>query len=1035
MTPEKWKRARTVFDAALEHPATEVGAWLEAECGDDRELLSEVRNMLEEHARTGALDQPVWPLPATPPATLAAPSPVFAPGQLIAGRYRILRYLSRGGMGEVYEAEHQLLPDHVALKTLLPAIASDGAMIARFKQEIQLARRIAHPNVCRVFDLEVHPPATPVGSVVYFLTMEFLNGETLSAHLQREGAMSPEKTLPLLRQMTEALGAAHRAGVIHRDFKPSNVILVRTGTELRAVTTDFGLARSFRAEGEVTATLTSAVAGTLDYMAPELLAGAPAGVRSDVYALGMVAYKMATGSLPYPGETPLSAAFLRAKKPVPSPRGKVPDLPPEWERTILRALEAEPALRFASVHEFYKGLTGEAPSVTLPIPVITRRRALVAAAGVGAMATGGAGWKLWSGSRNRLTPEAARLYQQGVDNIQAGAYLAATKALEQVVQLAPRFSPAHARLAESWLELDLTEKASREFLVVRREDNSSLPAVDRLRIEAIDLTLTRELVAAVAKFETIRKESGDDSGASDVDLGRACEKAHLLERAIEAYRRAAEGPAHMAAAWLRLGVLYSKRRKLEDSEKAFDEADRRYRQASNLEGLTELTLQRGVDANRRGHFEDAVTLLRKAMEQAHDAGSLQQEIGARLSLANVSYATGDTAAAEALAKEALAAAQANQMESLTIRGLINLGEAHQGRNDLQGAERYFRDSLALANRTGSLRLAAQAQLNFASLYDRLDSPDEQLRAAKAALDYYQPNRWVTETFSALTLIARAEQHRGNYAAALSSFERLMDEANKTQNAAGILTAEESLGDVLLAMDDFPKALEHYRRFLELSRDALKIGYAARDCAKTLARLGHHADAVSELKKADAAATTVSALRPSLTRLRAEMALFNNQLPAALEVTRAGLASPSLSPLTMVDLTRLSGLALFRSGARQPGLLKCDEAYTSARKLNDPDEILETGIALLEALAATRDSARVPVVFHDLEPSLEAHPESRWRALALMVRVDRSYLDRARTAAEHLISLWGRDAFQVYLKRPDLVELAKPFLSMNQAKAY
>ena len=267
MTPDRWQRARKVFDTVIEQSPSEADAYLRAECAGDDELMSEVRRMLQEYQRTGTLDHPPWDL--TPP--FSVPPPVFSPGQLVAGRYRIVRYLSRGGMGEVYEAEHPLLPDHVALKTLLPAIASDEAMIARFKQEIQLARRIAHPNVCKVFDLEWHEAEGAAGSTILFLTMEFLQGETLSSRIHRDGRMNAAEALPLIEQMAEALDAAHRSGVIHRDFKTSNVMLVPSGSGVRTVVTDFGLARGIRTDSESTATLTNNVAGTLAYMAPELL--------------------------------------------------------------------------------------------------------------------------------------------------------------------------------------------------------------------------------------------------------------------------------------------------------------------------------------------------------------------------------------------------------------------------------------------------------------------------------------------------------------------------------------------------------------------------------------------------------------------------------------------------------------------------------------------------------------------------------------------------------------------------------------------
>ena len=184
------------------------------------------------------------------------------------------------------------------------------------------------------------------------------------------------------------------------------------------------------------------------------------------------------------------------------------------------------------------------------------------------------------------------------------------------------------------------------------------------------------------------------------------------------------------SAWLRLGVIYGRQRKLAESQSAFAEADRGYQQASNLEGLTELTLERGVAANRNQKHTDAAVLLRNAMERAHDIGNLHQEISAKLSLANVSYASGDGELAETLAREALAAAQANQMEPLTIRGFVNLGTAHLVKGDFAGAEQNFQEALSFALSTNSPRLAALSRLNLSSLYDRLHRSDDQIREAR-----------------------------------------------------------------------------------------------------------------------------------------------------------------------------------------------------------------------------------------------------------------------------------------------------------------
>jgi hypothetical protein len=982
--------------------------------------------MLEEQHRSGALDHPLWEVPPAPFAT-----PVFSPGQVVAGRYRIVRYLSRGGMGEVYEAEDSELPDRVALKTLLPAIASDDAMIASFKQEIRLARKIAHPNVCKVFDLEWHQADNASQGTILFLTMEFLPGETLALRMEREGRMGAAASLPLLEQMADALEAAHRAGVIHRDFKPSNVMLVPSARGVRVVVTDFGLARAIRTDSQTTATLTNSIAGTLDYIAPEVLTGSVATFRSDIYALGMVAYQMVTGTLPFASEALLAGALQRVNKPVPSPRSLAPDLDPKWEHAILRALDADPGRRFSEADEFPRALRGERVSVVLPS--LTRRKVLAAACAVAALAAGWTGWRSWSSARSQPTPEAARLYQQGVDDIHAGAYYAATNALGQVVQLAPAFSPARARLAESWYELDFPEKALLEFAPIRRLDNSSLPRFDRLQIEAVDLTITREFGAAAAKYEEMRKSAGRDSAGLDVDLGRAYEDAGKLGNAIEAYRRSAEGPSHNPAAWLRLAVLYSRRKKVPESEAAFAAADLRYRQSSNLEGLTELTLQRGVAANRANRYSEAAALLRKAMEYARETGNLQQEISAKLTLANASYAAGDADLAQTLAREALATAQANQMESLTIRGLMNLGDAYRAKGDLSGAERHLQDALTLALRTGSPRLVALSQLHLSSLHDDLDRSEDQIREAKEALAYFQPNHWARETFQSLLLIGRGEQHLGEYALALDSFQRLLDESIKAQDQANIAVAQESLGDVLSDTEDYPKALEHYRGFLAAASARL-AGYAARDYAITLSRLGRYSEALPEFARAEAAAADVPLLHSFLACSRAEMALSRNHFREAVEEARAALARPAtLDSLAATNLTVILGLALLRSIDREAGLRKCQEAAVLARRLDDSGEVLDTNMALLEAWFVTGDSAQALNVFHDLQPALAAHPESRWRAFAMMARSDRQYADGAKRALGQLDTLWGHDAFLQYLKRPDIQELSRPLLQSNSAK--
>ncbi|MEZ4649400.1 MAG: tetratricopeptide repeat protein [Candidatus Eisenbacteria bacterium] len=340
----------------------------------------------------------------------ARPTPrrSFADGAVVANRYRIDAYLDQGGMGQVYRAHDLDLDVPLALKTIQPEIASDPTALRRFKQEILLARSVSHPNVCRIFDLWRDEP-----SDVSFLTMELLAGHTLASRIRSGGAIPTSSALPLVRQMANALQAAHRAGVVHRDFKSANVMLVPAGSGERAVITDFGLAVTVKDQrsdeqarplgpagsdrehgpsaigteethvldslgAESTATIDMsasaprpgaqsppppeprprhAIVGTPAYMSPEQVTGGAIGPASDLYALGVVLFEMVTGQLPFSGPTPIETAREHVTSQPPNPSALV-DVDAHWEETILRLLSKDPAARPASAEDVVLALEG-----------------------------------------------------------------------------------------------------------------------------------------------------------------------------------------------------------------------------------------------------------------------------------------------------------------------------------------------------------------------------------------------------------------------------------------------------------------------------------------------------------------------------------------------------------------------------------------------------------------------------------------------------------------------------------------------------
>jgi serine/threonine protein kinase len=325
------------------------------------------------------------------PGSAARRSPVlavFSAGDLVAARYQIVGLLGAGGMGEVYEAVDTTLAERVALKTIGAVAPLDAQGVARFKAEVQTARRVTHPNVCRVFDVGFHiePARTALGDAlaVPFLTMEMLAGETLRARIAREQRLSAADALMLLGQMAAGLDAAHAAGVVHADLKSENVMLVpRAERGFRVVITDFGLARQHRTDSHESRSSAGFVGGTVGYMAPEQLQGGRPGPAGDIYALGVLMFEMLTGELPFRGSSPLAVAIATVNTTPASLRSFALAVPAAWDEVLRRSLDPEPTRRFASAIELVEALrstAGRRPAAKWRVALAGALAVVVAAA-------------------------------------------------------------------------------------------------------------------------------------------------------------------------------------------------------------------------------------------------------------------------------------------------------------------------------------------------------------------------------------------------------------------------------------------------------------------------------------------------------------------------------------------------------------------------------------------------------------------------------------------------------------------------------
>ena len=392
--------AERLFLAVRACKPEEQDGMLEKMCGDDPELRHMVEGMLADEARAGSfLKHPPFDFldkamanhsPAKQGSngkesnteTAATPVGRFAAGQTLNERFVITRFIAKGGMGEVYEATDQYLHGkRVALKAIRADIADDPGLQERFEREVLLAREVSHPNLCPIHEI-FHCDEPAPGFL--FLTMRLLQGETLAKRLRRAGPVRREEGVAIARQMAAGLAAIHKAGIIHRDIKPNNVMLDGAGSDLHLCITDFGLARALEAEMTVMDS-GFAVIGTPGYIAPELRAGQIPSRASDLFAFGVVLHEAFTAEKP--------AQARDGKSVVPSPRLNASDAPAACVELVKGCLDQDPKVRCEAFDQFVNGRRR-----------VLTRRAFIGTGAAAACAVAGTAWWKWDDLENLLDP-------------------------------------------------------------------------------------------------------------------------------------------------------------------------------------------------------------------------------------------------------------------------------------------------------------------------------------------------------------------------------------------------------------------------------------------------------------------------------------------------------------------------------------------------------------------------------------------------------------------------------------------------------
>jgi len=366
-----------------------------------------------------------------PPSNVGMVSSIAAfhtlqPGVLFGERYEILGVLGQGGMGAVYKARDRELDRLIALKVIRPELATDPAILQRFKQELILARNITHKNVVRIYDLGE-------AEGIRFISMEYVDGEDLRTLLRQHGKFSAQEAIAVIEQVCRALDSAHAEGVIHRDLKPQNIMRDKNG---RIVVMDFGLARSL---GESGLTQTGALVGTLEYMSPEQALGSPLDQRSDIFSVGLIFYELLTGRAPYEADTAIASLMKRTREEARSASDVDASVPKSVSAIVARCLEKEPANRYHSVVELLQQLTtweanpnisAEALSKLIAHPIVRQSRINLDLPGKRWMWISGAvlviALAIFAGRElvNRTGTGSSETVTQGIPSLKQGKYVA-----------------------------------------------------------------------------------------------------------------------------------------------------------------------------------------------------------------------------------------------------------------------------------------------------------------------------------------------------------------------------------------------------------------------------------------------------------------------------------------------------------------------------------------------------------------------------------------------------------------------------------
>jgi eukaryotic-like serine/threonine-protein kinase len=773
--------------------------------------------------------------------------PMLEPGDVLGGRYEILALLGEGGMGAVYKARDRELDRPVALKLIRPELASSPSILARFKQELLLSRQVTHKNVIRIFDLGD-------ADGVKFITMEFVEGEDLRALIQEKKKFSPEEAVEIMRQVCQALEAAHGVGVIHRDLKPQNIMREQSG---RILVMDFGLARTLEGDGM---TQVGALVGTMEYMSPEQALSKELDQRSDLFTAGLILYELLTGKMPFRADSALASLIKRTQERAVPVSDHDRTIPGALSGVVSKCLERDPNLRYQSATEMLRDLDawqgkraaatlGFHPAVnpwaqTIPWPLLTGIATVLVLAIVG-----------YVFRANLLSPPAATsgpvqslaiLPFRNASGDPSLDWLGSSFAdmlSTEIGQSAQLRTVTPSNLHQILTDLRISSSTELDPSTIRRvADFSNAQRViwgqyakfgDQIRIDAtlqdfkndrsvplkIEIPNEKEIPGAIDKLaESIReklalpssvvkelKASSFEPQSASVDALRAYNLGVGFQRdgrnldAQQQLETATKADPNFALAFSRLAQTYSK---LGYDDQAAQTAQKAVTLSQNLPEAEKYL----IAANRSlvvKNYADAI----KAFETL--AKSSPDNYDVQVALASLYQDSGDLVKAREYYEKILSA------NPKDIAATLDLGRIEIKSGNPQTSFDPLNRAYSLSVQVGNDEQKATSLHLLAVAYRMLNKPDEVVRNETEALAIWRQIGQKRGLAFSLNEMAKAKAALGNSKEAAADFQEALQIRREIGDKRG-------LGDTLIEMGNFADDAGDHDQALKMEKEALEM---------------------------------------------------------------------------------------------------------------------------------------------------------------------------------------------------------------------